>query len=269
MTTNDDELIRFEEQGAMPFPKTDNQGYIEHDGAIIWYAVYGRGKPVILLHGGLGNSGNWGYQIPALLAEGYQAIVIDSRGHGRSTRDKRPYSYELMASDVIAVMETLLIQSASLVGWSDGAVIALIIGEHYPERVNGVLFFACNVDPSGAKEITEFPIALQNCFSRHIKDYQNLSTTPDQFEPFMEDIGLMQRTQPNYSTADLQKIHVPVQVVLGEHDEFIKKEHAVYLANSIPNAAFLEIPQVSHFAPLQRPDQFNRILLDFLNQMEN
>ena len=268
MIKNDDELVRFEKQGAMPLPKTDNQGYIEHDGAIIWYAVYGKGKPVILLHGGLGNSGNWGYQIPALLENGYQAIVIDSRGHGRSTRDKRPYSYELMASDVSAVMETLLIQTASLVGWSDGAVIALLIGKFFPERVNGVFFFACNMDPGGAKENTESTPALENCFSRHKKDYQTLSTTPDAFESLVAAVGIMQRTQPNYTTEDLKKILVPVKIVLGEFDEFIKQEHAQYLAHSIPNASFLALPSVSHFAPLQHPDQFNQAVLDFLKQVE-
>ena len=266
---HDDDLTRFEEHGALPFPKTDNQGYLEYDGAVIWYAVFGTGKPVILLHGGLGNSGNWGYQVPALLAAGYQVIVIDSRGHGRSTRDKKPYTYERMAADVIKIMETLLIQRASLVGWSDGAVIALIIGHHYPERVNGVFYFACNMDPSGAKELTEFGPALQHCFSRHQKDYLQLSSTPDQFESFVEAVGEMQRTQPNYTKADLAQIHVPVKVVLGEFDEFIKPEHARYLADSIPNAEFMELPDVSHFAPLQQPEKFNQVLLDFLKKVED
>src|SRR5512138_3446469 len=96
----DDDLVRFEAQGAEPLPPTDEQGYVDNDGARIWYAACGAGAPVVLLHGGLGNSGNWGYQVPALLGNGYRAVLIDSRGHGRSTRDARPYSYELLASDV-------------------------------------------------------------------------------------------------------------------------------------------------------------------------
>ncbi|MGO8048367.1 alpha/beta fold hydrolase, partial [Rhizobium johnstonii] len=70
-------------------------------------ASYGAGPPVILLHGGLGHSGNWGHQFSALLRRGRRVVLIDSRGHGRSTRDARPYSYELMASDVLAVMDAL------------------------------------------------------------------------------------------------------------------------------------------------------------------
>src|SRR5688572_25637196 len=104
---NDDDLKNFEAIGAAPLPVTDEQGYVENDGARIWYASYGSGPAVILLHGGLGHSGNWGYQVPALVRSGYRTVLIDSRGHGRSTRDARPFMYELMASDVLAVMDTL------------------------------------------------------------------------------------------------------------------------------------------------------------------
>ena len=98
------------------------------------------------------------------------------------------------------------------------------------------------MDPSGAKQITEFTPILRRCFSRHVQDYAQLSATPDQFDAFSEAVGLMQRTQPNYSAHDLAQISVPVAIVQSEHDEFIKREHAEYLARSIPNAEFIELP---------------------------
>ena len=263
MQTYDDELIRFEAEGAAPLPETKNQGYVEHDGVQIWYTTYGVGSPVLLLHGGLGHSGNWGYQVPALVESGYRAIVIDSRGHGRSTRDDRPYSYERMASDVLAVMDTLHVDKAALVGWSDGACTALVLASKAPERVAGVFFFACNMDPSGTKEV-EFTPTLKRCFNRHVKDYKQLSSTPENFDEFAEAVGLMQKTQPNYSANDLAQIRVPIAIVQSEHDEFIKREHAEYLARSIPNAEYIFLPGVSHFAPLQRPDQFNEAMVLYL-----
>ena len=265
METYDEDLIRFEAEGAAPLPDTAEQGYVEHDGARIWYAAYGSGRPVILLHGGLGHSGNWGYQVPALTGNGYRAIVIDSRGHGRSTRDEQPYTYELMASDVVAVMDTLGIEKASVVGWSDGACTGLILASNTPARIAGVFYFACNMDPSGAKEFIMTPI-IQRCFNRHVKDYAHLSATPDKFDEFSEAVGLMQRTQPNYSAEDLAQIGVPVAIIHSEHDEFIKREHAEYLAGSIPGAEFIYLPGVSHFAPLQKPEQFNRAMLAFLDK---
>jgi pimeloyl-ACP methyl ester carboxylesterase len=218
---------------------------------------------VILLHGGLGHSGNWGYQVPALIRSGYRAVLIDSRGHGRSTRDARPYSYELMASDFLAVMDALHIERAMLAGWSDGACVALILAAKAPERAAGVFFFACNMDPSGVKEIEPSPI-LDRCFSRHARDYAELSATPDQFKGFVEAVSLMMRTQPNYSAHDLAEIRVPVAIVLGEYDEFIRREHAEYLARSIPNAELVILDGVSHFAPLQRPEAFNTAMLAFI-----
>src|SRR3954447_12260691 len=164
METYDDDLSRFAADGAAPLPVTDDQGYVEHDGARIWYATYGSGSPAILLHGGLGHSGNWGYQVPALVRNGYRAVVIDSRGHGRSTRDARPFTYELMASDAAAVMDRLQIEQASLVGWSDGACTALVLASQAPARGAGVFFFACNMDPSGTKENIAFTPVLNRCF---------------------------------------------------------------------------------------------------------
>jgi pimeloyl-ACP methyl ester carboxylesterase len=266
METYDNDLSRFEAEGAAPLPDTNDQGYVEYDGAQIWYATYGSGAPVILLHGGLGHSGNWGYQVPALMGGGYRVIVIDSRGHGRSTRDTRPYTYELMASDVLAVMDALHLEKAALVGWSDGACTALILADKAPVRVAGVFFFACNMDPGGTKEF-EFGPIVQRCFNRHVKDYAQLSPTPDQFDKFSEAVGLMQRTQPNYSAEDLAQIRVPVAIVHSEHDEFIKHEHAEYLARSIPAAEFIYLPGVSHFAPLQRPQQFSSVMLAFLDRI--
>jgi pimeloyl-ACP methyl ester carboxylesterase len=262
----DDELRKFEADGAAPLPVTNDERSVEHEGARIWYTTYGSGSPVILLHGGLGHSGNWGYQVPALASSGYRAVLIDSRGHGRSTRDTRPFSYELMASDVLAVMDTLHLEKACLVGWSDGACTALILAAKAPSRIAGVFFFACNMDPSGVNPIEASP-TLNRCFARHAKDYALLSATPEHFKDFVEDVGLMQRTQPNYSARDLAEINVPVLIVQSEHEEFIKREHAEYLARSIPGAEFIVLNDVSHFAPLQRPEQFNTALLAFVGKV--
>jgi pimeloyl-ACP methyl ester carboxylesterase len=263
MTLHDDDLTNFAAYGAPPLPQARIAGQVAHEGARIWHASYGDGPPVILLHGGLGHSGNWGHQLPALVKAGYRVVLIDSRGHGRSTRDDRPYSYELMASDVLAVMDELHLDKAAFVGWSDGACIALVLAKAAPARVRGVFFFGCNMDPSGTKEFVATPV-IDRCFSRHAQDYARLSATPDQFESFVEAVSLMMRTEPNFSAHDLARIRVPVAIVQSEHDEFIKPEHAEYLARSIPGAELIRLMGVSHFAPLQRPDHFNRVTLSFL-----
>ncbi|MFM0546876.1 alpha/beta fold hydrolase [Paraburkholderia strydomiana] len=263
---DDDSLERFEAHGAPPLPASNESGWVEHEGARIWYASHGNGTAVILLHGGLGHSGNWGYQVPALLAAGHRVVVIDSRGHGRSTRDARPYKYELMASDVLAVMDALALERAAIVGWSDGACVAMVLGMVAPQRVAGVFFFGCNMDPSGTKEFVATPV-IDRCFSRHRQDYARLSATPDEFDAFVAAVSDMMKTEPNYFADDLARIRVPVVIAQSEHDEFIKREHAEYLAGAIPGAELNVLPGVSHFAPLQRPALFNKAMIAFVERV--
>jgi pimeloyl-ACP methyl ester carboxylesterase len=130
-----------------------------------------------------------------LVSAGRRVVLIDGRGHGRSTRDLRPFTYELMASDVLAVMDVLQVEKVPIVGWSDGACTALVLARNAPARIAGVFFFGCNMDPSGTKNIDPSPI-LGRCFRRHTKDYAELSTTPDQFKTFAEAVGRMQKTEP-------------------------------------------------------------------------
>jgi len=160
-------------------------------------------------------------------------------------------------------MDALALPRAALVGWSDGASTALILAMQSPERVSGVFYFACNMDPTGVKEFVETP-AVARCLQRHVKDYTQLSSTPDEFKEFSVAVGQMQRTQPNATAEQLAAIEVPVTIVQSEHDEFIKREHAEYLARAIPGATLTLLPGVSHFAPLQRPWLFNAAILEFL-----
>ena len=266
MIFQDDDLQIFEAQGAPPLPVAEC-GYVANEGANIWYCSLGNGPAVFLLHGGLGHSGNWGHQVPFLLESGFRVVLMDSRGHGRSTRDHQPFSYDLMASDVVAVMIELGIDKTFLVGWSDGACTATVLASVTPSRVSGVFFFAGNMDPTGVKPFKNSAV-LDRCIARHKTDYAALSPTPDAFDVLASDLTLMQRTQPNYARQDLKEIHVPVTIVQSEFDEFIKAEHAEYLVQAIPNARYVFLNGVSHFAPLQRPHQFNAAILEFLRSAQ-
>jgi pimeloyl-ACP methyl ester carboxylesterase len=260
----DDDLQRFEADGAPALPETETCGHVETDGARIWYASYGTGIPVVLLHGGLGHAGNWGYQVETLIANGYRTVVIDSRGHGRSTRDAQPLGYEQMAADVIAVMDALQIQRAVFAGWSDGATTSLVIAMQHPDRVAGVFFFAGNMDPSGVKAPDPANPVIDRIFARHVRDYAALSATPDDFQAFAATVNLMMTTQPNYTEVDLAVIRVPVAVAHSESDEFITREHAERLVRCMPRAHLLPLTGVTHFAPLQRPEYFNAALIGFV-----
>jgi len=116
-----------------PVP-AEHTGHAKVNGIRLYYATIGHGSPVVLLHGGLSNSDYWGNQIKAL-APRHTVIVVDSRGHGRSTRDARPCGYDLMADDVVSLLDTLHIPKADVVGWSDGAILGLDLAIRHPDRV--------------------------------------------------------------------------------------------------------------------------------------
>src|SRR5580658_5085809 len=136
-----------------PLP-TNRTGQAPVNGISIHYAVYGHGSPVIFLHGGLANTDYWGLQVPAVAAH-HTVILMDSRGHGRSTRDVRPYGYDLMTDDVVALMDVLKIPKADVVGWSDGGILGIDLAMRHKDRVGKVFAFAANTVTSGVVEGVE------------------------------------------------------------------------------------------------------------------
>jgi pimeloyl-ACP methyl ester carboxylesterase len=243
-------------------PKAARSGTAPVNGIRLWYAVFGRGEPVILVHGGLANSDYWGLQVGAL-ARHYEVIVLDSRGHGRSTRTEAPITYDVMSSDVLALMDYLHVRKAALVGWSDGAIIGLDIAIHHPERLTKLFAFAANSDPAGVKDVNKSPV-FTAYIERAAREYEKLSPTPKQFKAFLANITNMWATEPHFTDEQLSHIKVPTWIVDGDHDEAIKREDTDHMAALIPGAGELILPEVSHFAFTQDPVQFNQALLHFL-----
>ena len=246
-------------------PSAAQSGLAPVNGIKIWYASFGRGEPVLLIHGGLANSNYWGHQVRALLKH-YRVVVMDSRGHGRSSRNEQPYGYDLMASDVLALMDHLGINKAAIVGWSDGAIIGLDIAMHHPERVSRLFAFAANSDPSGVADIAKSDV-FNAYIERAGEEYKRLSPTPTEYKSFVEQITKMWETQPNWTEADLAAIKVPTWIVDADHDEAIKRENTEFMAAHIPGAGLLIQPNVSHFSFMQDPEQFTNDVLHFLEHV--
>lgn len=246
-------------------PRAERSGYAPVNGIRLWYSVFGQGQPVVFLHGGLANADYWGLQVPAV-AQHYQVIVLDSRGHGRSTRDSRPYGYDLMADDVVGLLDFLRIGQAAVVGWSDGGIIGLDLAIRHPDRVSRVFAFAANTDPSGVLAGVANNPTFAAFIARAGHEYEQLSATPREYQAFVAAISRMWATQPNWTAARLGAIRVPLAVVDGDHDEAIRRSHTERIAAAIPGARLLILPDTSHFAFLQDPDGFTGHVLQFLAQ---
>jgi pimeloyl-ACP methyl ester carboxylesterase len=233
------------------------------NGISLYYATIGHGPPVLLLHGGLANSDYWGHQVTAL-APRHTVILIDSRGHGRSTRDARPYGYDLMADDVVALLDTLRIGKADVVGWSDGAILGIDLAIRHPDRIGRIFAFAANTMTSGVRDGVEKNPTFARYIARAGREYARLSPTPQDYNAFVAQISKMWETEPNWNDAQLKTIQAQVLVVDGDHDEAIRRDHTEYIAATIPGAGLLILPSTSHFAFLQDPALFNAAMLHFL-----
>jgi len=248
----------------VPMPKPEKSGYAPVNGIEMYYAVFGKGPPVLLIHGGLGHADIWSSQV-ADLSKDHEVIVADSRGHGRSTRTADPYGYDLMASDYLALLDYLKIDKTALVGWSDGGIIGIDIAMNHPERLTRLFAQAANVTTDGVE-----PTVMDNkTFAAYIErsggDYKRLSKTPGEYDAFVTQISHMWESQPNWTKEQLAKITVPTAIVAGDHDEAIKRAHTEYMASVIPGAKLIILPNASHFAMLQDPGGYDKAVRDFID----
>jgi pimeloyl-ACP methyl ester carboxylesterase len=252
---------------ARPLPKLSAEGRVQRGDARIWYGVAGQGAPVVILHGGVASSDFMGGEAQALLASRRQVILVDSRGHGRSTLGHAPLTYEGMAEDVVAVLDAVHVDRAAVVGWSDGAIIGLVLAMKHPERTSAVYAFGANMDLSGF-DPRRGSLGIKAKAGLAMRfNYLKISPTPLAYGRLEKAVTTLQATQPNYTRADLRRIQGPrIAIVDADHEEFIPRAHTEYLARTIPGAELIILPGVSHFAPIQDPDGFSRSAIDFLNR---
>ncbi|MEZ5670220.1 MAG: alpha/beta fold hydrolase [Alphaproteobacteria bacterium] len=263
MAYDEDRWMTIPEPAPMPEPASTGMAPV--NGIEMYYATYGAGDPVLLIHGGLGYADIWGAQVADLMQD-HLVIVADSRGHGRSTRTEEPFGYDLMASDYVALLDYLGIDRVDLVGWSDGGIIGIDIAMSHPERLGRLFAHAANITTDGVDPAVETDAVFGTYIERMAEVYARVSPTPDQFDAFVEQIAHMWASQPNWTDAQVATITVPTAIVLGDHDEAITRAHTDHMAAVIPGAEEIILPQVSHFAMLQAPDEYTAAVRAFIDR---
>jgi pimeloyl-ACP methyl ester carboxylesterase len=233
--------------------------HIRVDDVSIFCETFGAGPPVLVLHGGLGYIEDMSFQIMAL-AKSHFVIAVDSRGHGRSTGANGPLSYSLMSDDMVKVLDSLKIDRADAVGWSDGGIIGLDLAIRHPERIRRLVAISANYNPDGlgyTPSVGEVPrIALR---------YWLLAPNPAQWPDLYRNVIAMWRTQPQYTLNDLGHIKAPTLIMAGEYD-LIKREHTNQLTKAIPGSHESIIAHATHLVPIEKPDIVNSEILNFLDE---
>jgi pimeloyl-ACP methyl ester carboxylesterase len=240
--------------------------YVNAGGVRTYYEVYGEGEPLVLLHGGLATAESWVMQVPAL-AEGYRVYVPERRGHGRTSDAAGPITYEMMAADTAAFLDATGTGAANLVGWSDGAVVGMLVALRRPELVRKLVVIGQYFNFEG--EVPEFramidywgtdlPEALHEVYDRVSPD------GPEHFPVVLEKMMRMWREEPDLAFSELAGVRAPVLLMQGD-DDIVKVEHSAALAATLPEAQLAVVPGSSHMAPLEKPVLVNQLILDFLS----
>ncbi|WP_454719050.1 alpha/beta fold hydrolase [Caulobacter segnis] len=219
---------------------------------------------MILLHGGLSSHRAWRGQIPALINAGYRVVLVDSRGHGRSTLGRAPLTYELMAADLAALIARLRLKRPALVGWSDGAIIALVQAMDPAADLGPVYAFGANMNQDGVRPNAGDAPILKQIGPRLAAEYAALSPAPD-FAGLSRAVRAMQSLRLHYDADAVARVRArAVRIATGAHDEFVLPRHAAWIARAIAGAELEVLTGCGHFAPWQEPAAFNRSVLAFL-----
>jgi len=232
--------------------------YITTRGTKFYCEVYGKGEPLLMIHGNSGSINNFKYQIP-WFSKYYKVIVVDSRAQGKTIDYSDSLSYEMMADDFNAILDSMHIKSAYVIGWSDGGINGLLLAMRHPDKVKKLAETGANLIP----DTSVFSSGGNAFVETSIKDL-NSQPASKETKNQLKLIHMMQ-IEPNIPSASLRKIKCPVFVIAGDHD-VIMPFHTLEIYNNI-NEAYLWIVPKSGHATLQRyHDEFNKKVHDFFTQ---
>ncbi len=221
------------------------------------YQEAGAGEPLILLHGNGENGEYFRHQI-VYFSQKYRVIAVDTRGHGQSPRGTAPFTIQQFAGDLKDFMDQLEISRAVLLGFSDGANIAMKFALSFPERVKALILNGGNLNAAGVKRPVQLPIEIGYRMARRFAEKSADAKAN------AEMLGLMVN-EPNIPAARLREIHAPVLVISGTRD-MIKKSHTKEIARNLPNAR-LAFVKGNHFIAAKNPQAFNQTVESFLENL--
>jgi pimeloyl-ACP methyl ester carboxylesterase len=244
-------------------------GYVDVGGQRVWHEADGDGPLVVLLHGAFSGAASWFAQAPFLVGAGFRVHVPERRGHAHTPDVDGPLSYAAMAEDTIAYLDTVLGRAAHLVGWSDGAVVALLTAMRRPELIGRLVLIGQFYNSSGRVPDSEIDRLLHTDealgFLR--RAYDPVSPDgPEHFPVVFEKTLRMLDTEPELGLSELASVSAPTLVLQGDRDE-VTLEHGAAVAAALAAGRFAVLPG-THALPIELPEVVNPLLVSFLNSAD-
>ena len=219
-----------------------------------YYIEKGQGDIIIFLHGNNGDGNYFSHQTE-YFSEKYRVIALDTRGHRKTPRGDKAFSLNTFADDLYVFMKDMNIEKANIVGFSDGANIAMLFALKYPECVKRLVLNGGNISPKGVLD------ELQNDIT---EEYKMLVLKADKTseEKRIEEMLSIMVNEPHIKPGELSKITAKTLVISGKYD-LIKREHTELIYNSLPNAELVFL-EGGHLIAAENHEEFNRAVDEFL-----
>lgn len=218
--------------------------------------TYGKGQPLLIIHGNGGSMKDFINQVPYFMQH-YQVILADNRAQGRSADNSDSLTYEQMADDYAALLDAMKIDSAFVIGWSDGGINGLLLAIRHPEKVKKLAVTGANLWPDSTAVYQDVIDLIQPGY----KDVMQKTNLTDREKTSKKLLRLLVE-QPNITTSQLHTIQCPTLVIGGDHD-VIREEHTLLIYRNIPRAYLWILPNSGHSTPVVYKNQFNATVADF------
>jgi pimeloyl-ACP methyl ester carboxylesterase len=245
---------------GIPYGSNKKVGkYYAIRGFRMYAETYGQGTPLLIIHGNGGSISNFSNQIP-YFSKKYRVIVADSRAQGKSRDQADSLSYEMMADDYAALLDEMKIDSACVIGWSDGGINALLLAIRHPQKVKKLAITGANLWPDTSAVYMDVEQMVLPMYT----SLKNIQQKTEQQKGAWKLVRLLVE-EPHISLPDLQKITVPALVIGGDHD-VIKPEHTLLIAQNIPQSYVWILPNSGHSTPIVYKEEFNKKIDDFFSK---
>jgi pimeloyl-ACP methyl ester carboxylesterase len=233
--------------------------YYDIRGFKMYAETYGTGQPVLIIHGNGGSISNFVNQIP-YFSKKYKVIVADSRAQGNSKDEGDSLSYEMMADDYAALLDQMKIDSAFVIGWSDGGINGLLLSIRHPKKVKKLAITGANLWPDTTAVFNDVEQMV-------LPEYNSAKTMTNRNARQKAGWKLLRLLieEPHIPLTDLQKISIPTLVIGGDHD-VIKPEHTLLIAQNIPKSYLWILPDSGHSTPIMYKDEFNKKVDGFFSK---
>ncbi|MCW2633604.1 MAG: putative hydrolase [Pseudonocardia sp.] len=242
-------------------------GYVDAGDIRTYYEVHGTGDPLVLLHGGFCTVETLD-GLTSGLAEHYTVYTPERRGHGRTADVDGPITYTAMAADTIAFLDALGVSGAHLVGWSDGAVVALLVARERPDLAGKLVMIGQPVNVDGLPD--QMRAVLSHGLTKQMLppmlEGLYAATSPDgpaHFDVVAEKLFALYKIEPNIELDELAGITAPALMMIGD-DDMCTVEHAEAVRRALSAAQLAVVPGASHSLPMDKPGLTDAIVLDFL-----